>query len=260
MKIIFFGTPVFAADILKGLIQEKLDITAVVTAPDSQKGRGKKIKECAVKILGQENNLPILQPKNLNNKEFIKELENFKADLFVIVAFRMLPKTVWKIPPKGAINLHTSLLPLYRGAAPINWAIINGEEKTGVSIFFINDKIDEGDIILQKATPLSKEITAAQLHNNLIKTGFELLIESLQSIQKNCIKITSQKDNKPIKKAPKITKELCKINWEHEAVKIHNLVRGLSPFLNNEFILKDVSICPSASYLFFPMGRVFRKK
>ena len=171
MKIIFFGTPYFAAQNLQHLINNKCNIALVVTPPDRKKGRGKKPKPCTVKETALQNNLPVLQPNSLKDDEFIKKIKSLKADLFVVVAFRMLPKIIWRIPDKVTINLHTSLLPNYRGAAPINWVLINGENETGITTFFINEKIDCGNIIMQKKVSLSIDTTAAQLHNILIIRG-----------------------------------------------------------------------------------------
>ena len=260
MKIIFFGTPFFAAEILQHLIQKNYDIAAIVCPPDKMTGRGKKIKSCAVKKRGLESKINILQPENLSNDLFIKSLKEFNADIFLIVAFRMLPEIIWKIPSKGAINLHTSLLPNYKGAAPINWVLINGEKETGITTFFINNKIDSGDIIMQQKITLKNNTTAAQLHNIMIKNGSILLEESLQHIKKS-----NQNAKKQIKnnyqKAPKLTKDVLKINWKKSAYEIHNLVRGLSPFLDKNSILKNISICPSAYFnLIDQNGKIKRIK
>tara|TARA_B100001758_G_C18385992_1_gene600131 strand:+ start:642 stop:1622 length:981 start_codon:yes stop_codon:yes gene_type:complete len=261
MKIIFFGTPIFAASTLAYLIDKKYKIVAVVTSPDSKKGRGKKLTASPVKVYSIMNSIPVLQPKKLRDTNFVNTLKSFNADLFVVVAFRMLPEIIWQIPEKGTINLHTSLLPEYKGAAPINWVLINGEKKSGVSTFFINSRIDCGDILLQKEITLSEEITAAQLHNNLIKEGGEILVNTLESINKSRVTRTPQEDNKSTFKAPKITKELLRINWDKDANEIHNLIRGLSPLLDNMTLLKDVAICPSAwFFLENPEGHLKRIK
>ena len=260
MKIIFFGTPFFAAEILQHLIQKNYDIAAIVCPPDKMTGRGKKIKSCAVKKRGLENKINILQPENLSNDLFIKSLKEFNADIFLIVAFRMLPEIIWKIPSKGAINLHTSLLPNYKGAAPINWVLINGEKETGITTFFINNKIDSGDIIMQEKITLKNNITAAQLHNIMIKNGSILLEESLQNIKKSNHNAKKQIKNN-YQKAPKLTKDILKINWKKSAYEIHNLVRGLSPFLDKNTILKNISICPSAYFhLIDQNGKIKRIK
>ena len=246
MKIIFFGTPNFAATNLKYLLEKGFKIVAIVTPPDSRKGRGKQLKTCAVKEVGLENNIPVLQPLKLRDEEFISELKNYNADLFVVVAFRMLPEKVWSIPKLGTINLHTSLLPNYRGAAPINWVLINGENQTGITTFFINNKIDSGKIILQEKVNLTNNTTAAELHNKLMNNGSRLLTNTLEIIRDGDVTQNAQILTSRMKEAPKLTKELLKIDWERSANDIHNLIRGLSPFLDNQTKLKDVAICPSA--------------
>ena len=249
MRIVFFGTPFFAATNLKALINEGHEIVGVVTPPDSRKGRGKQLKPCAVKEVAEENNIPVLQPIKLKNEDFIEELKSLKADLFVVVAFRMLPQSVWILPRKGTINLHTSLLPNYRGAAPINWVLINGEKETGITTFFIDKQIDSGAIIQQEKIALTNKTTAAELHNNLMNNGSILLINTLNLIQNNTVSQSPQQHSKSMLEAPKLTKELLKIDWDEPAEKIHNLVRGLSPFLDNNTKLKDVAICPSAWFI-----------
>jgi len=249
MKIIFFGTPTFAALNLKNIINNGHEVIAVVTPPDSKKGRGKQVKVSAVKEVALKYNIPTLQPNKLRDKEFIDKLKYYDADLFIIVAFRMLPEIVWKQPKKGTINLHTSLLPNYRGAAPINRVLINGEKETGISTFFINENIDSGGIILQKKIKLDIFTTAAQLHNKLINYGNNMLEKTIKLIKNNEVLETPQKSSINDIGAPKLTKETLKIDWEKSADDIHNLVRGLSPYLNNKEILKEVSICPSAWFL-----------
>ncbi len=246
MKIIFFGTPKFAAYNLLHLLKSNQKIVSVVTPPDSKTGRGKKIKFCAVKEVALAKNLPILQPTNLKQDEFILQLKKLKADIFIIVAFRKLPELVWKIPPKGTINLHASLLPKYRGAAPINRVLINGESETGVTTFFINNNIDTGEIIHQAKTKVNNATTAGQLHETLKDLGNNILIDTIKSIRNNIVTTTIQKAEKNIIYAPKLNKDLLKINWKKSATKIHNIVRGLSPYINENAILKDISICPSA--------------
>lgn len=250
MKIIFFGTPNFAGNNLQYLIKKGHEVVAIVTPPDSRKGRGKQLKACAAKKVGLANNIPVLQPPKLKHEGFIKELKRFNAELFVVVAFRMLPKIVWAIPKKGTINLHASLLPNYRGAAPINWVLINGEKETGISTFFINNNnIDSGEIILQEKIALSDKTTAAQLHNILMDKGSILLKNTLDLIQDSNVSCIKQYITSGMKEAPKLSKELLKINWDESASKIHDLVRGLSPFLNKNTILKDVAICPAAWFI-----------
>ena len=249
MKIVFFGTPHFAATNLNALINARYDIVGIVCPPDSKKGRGKQLKPCAVKEVGIANNIPVLQPLKLRDDDFIHQLKSLNADLFVVVAFRMLPQSVWDLPNKGTINLHTSLLPNYRGAAPINWVLINGEKETGITTFFIDQQIDSGAIIKQEKIKLTETTTAAELHNTLMHKGSELLINTLESIKKNTVCHQKQESNLAISEAPKITKELLKIDWNKSANEIHNLVRGLSPYLDNNTKLKDIAICPSAWFI-----------
>lgn len=247
MKIVFFGTPSFASIILDEIINNH-NVVGIVTSTDTKKGRGKKIKESAVKILAKENNLPILQPLNLKDPKFVDDLIQLQADLYIVIAFRMLPKIVWEIPKLGTINLHASLLPNYRGAAPINWVIINGETQTGVTTFFINEEIDKGNIILSKTIEINNNITAAQLHNSLIVIGKDLMTKTIELfIKSNGHEINTIKQlNNSLKSAPKLSKELSKINWSDSIIKINAKIHGLSPLLSNNDLLKDVSICPSA--------------
>ena len=245
MKIVFFGTPDFSSQILKKILNGN-EIVSIVTAEDSQKGRGKKFQFPDVKKTGIELNIPVFQPKNLKDDKFVEKLKKFNADIFLVIAFRKLPKKVWQIPKKGTINLHTSFLPDYRGAGPINWVLINGEKHTGITSFFINDKIDQGDIILQKKISIDKNMTAAQLHNQMIIDGIEITNKTIELIRNNTLKIKIQNQSETHKKAPKINKELLRINWGQSIDQIHNKIRGLSPFLNKNELLKDVSICPCA--------------
>jgi len=245
MKIVFFGTPDFSSQILKKILNGN-EIVSIVTAEDSQKGRGKKFQFPDVKKTGIELNIPVFQPKNLKDDKFVEKLKKFNADIFLVIAFRKLPKKVWQIPKKGTINLHTSFLPDYRGAGPINWVLINGEKHTGISSFFINDKIDQGDIILQKKISINKNMTAAQLHNQMIIDGIEITNKTIELIKNNTVKIKIQNQSETHKKAPKINKELLRINWGQSIDQIHNKIRGLSPFLNKNELLKDISICPCA--------------
>ena len=245
MKIIFFGTPTFASTVLESIIK-KNTVIATVTAPDKRKGRGKKIQESAVKKVSNENNITCFQPTNLKDEDFNKQIQKLKADLFIVIAFRMLPKLIWTIPKLGTINLHTSLLPNYRGAAPINWVIKKKKKTTGITTFFINENIDQGKIILNKEIKLPKNITAAMLHNLLITHSKELINETIELfLNKNVISV-SQENSQTIKMAPKLSKELCRINWSESINSINNKIQGLSPLLENNQILKDVSICPSA--------------
>ena len=244
MKIVFFGNPSFSSHILDS-INNKYNVLATVCSADSMQGRGKKIKPQPVKIKSDELNITNYQPHNLEDIKFIKKLENLNADLFIVVAFRKLPEIIWKLPKYGCINLHTSLLPNYKGAAPINWVLINGEEKTGLSTFFLNNKIDSGNIILQEEIDLDNNITAASLHNIMLKNGAKLILDSIMCINKKSIGI-KQINNKSYSFAPKLNKEILKIDWSKSANEIHNLIRGLSPILENNNIIKDVSICPSS--------------
>ena len=207
MKIVFFGTPDFSSQILKKILNGN-EIVSIVTAEDSQKGRGKKFQFPDVKKTGIELNIPVFQPKNLKDDKFVEKLKKFNADIFLVIAFRKLPKKVWQIPKKGTINLHTSFLPDYRGAGPINWVLINGEKHTGISSFFINDKIDQGDIILQKKISIDKNMTAAQLHNQMISDSIEITNKTIELIKNNTVKIKIQNQTETHNKAPKINKEL----------------------------------------------------
>ena len=245
MKIIFFGTPPFSAYILEKL-QSEFNIVAVVSSPDKEKGRGRKIISPAVKIKAEELGIEVLQPPNLKDSTFLNKLSDLDADLFIVVAFRMLPEDVWKLPRKGCVNLHTSLLPNYRGAAPINWVLINGEKQTGITTFFINKTTDTGNIILQEKIDLDDNITAATLHNIMMTNGGDLLISTVKKIGNNSVTEIVQKQEKDEKSAPKLNKTLFKIDWSKSALSIHNLIRSLSPCLENNSLLKDVAICPSS--------------
>jgi len=245
MKIIFFGTPNFASQILKSIHKEH-EVLSIVTAEDSQKGRGKKYQSSAVKLLAEELKIPVLQPNNLKDPDFLKNLQKLNADIYVVIAFRMLPEKVWSIPKKGTVNIHTSYLPHYRGAAPINWVIINGEKTTGITSFFINKEIDKGNILLQEKIELDDEITAAQLHNKLIFSGRKIILKTLEKISENNIISNPQNKDSNLKSAPKIHKELSRINWEGTIDNIYNKIRGLSSYINDDMLLKDVSICPCA--------------
>jgi len=245
MKIIFFGSPPFSAYILEQL-HINFNVVAVVCSPDNEKGRGRQLNSPAVKQKAEELKIEVLQPENLKAESFVTAVRNLNSDLFIVVAFRMLPEIVWRIPKFGCINLHTSLLPNYRGAAPINWVLINGEKQTGITTFFINDKIDEGNILLQEKIELNDKITAASLHNIMMKNGTNLLLETIEDIKNNSIKEIIQKVESSDKTAPKLNKELLRIDWNKSSAEIHNLIRGLSPCLEDNTILKDVAICPSA--------------
>lgn len=224
------GTPDFAVASLDALVQANFDVVAVVTAPDKPAGRGQKLNESAVKKYAVEKNIPVLQPEKLKNPEFIKALSAYKADLQVVVAFRMLPEIVWNMPPKGTINLHGSLLPQYRGAAPINHAIINGEKESGVTTFFLTHEIDTGNIILSDSVAIADDETAGDLHDKLMHVGANLLVTTLKAIEVNNVTEQPQPQSDDLKHAPKIFKEDCKIDWNNSAQAVHNLIRGLSPY------------------------------
>ncbi len=230
LRIVFMGTPEFAVGILDTILQNKYEVVGVITAADKPAGRGQKIKYSAVKEYALANELPLLQPTNLKDESFLAELKALNANLQIVVAFRMLPKVVWEMPSLGTFNLHASLLPNYRGAAPINWAIINGETKTGVTTFFIDDKIDTGAMILNAETPISKTESAGELHDRLMQLGSETVIKTLALLEKENVATTIQQDTADIKTAYKLNKENCKIDWTKPASEIHNLVRGLSPY------------------------------
>lgn len=224
------GTPEFAVGILDTIIKNKYEVVGVITAPDKPAGRGQKIKYSAVKEYALENSLTLLQPTNLKNEDFLSELKALNANLQVVVAFRMLPKAVWEMPELGTFNLHASLLPNYRGAAPINWAIINGETKTGVTTFFIDDKIDTGAMILNSEIGISENENAGALHDRLMDLGSTTVVETLALIEKGNVETTIQTDSPEIKTAYKLDRDNCKIEWNKSIDEIHNLIRGLSPY------------------------------
>ena len=224
------GTPEFAVGILDTIIKNNYDVVGVITAADKPAGRGQKIKYSAVKEYALANNLTLLQPANLKDDSFLTELKALNANLQIVVAFRMLPKVVWEMPSLGTFNLHASLLPNYRGAAPINWAIINGETKTGVTTFFIDDKIDTGAMILNSEIAIDENENAGQLHDRLMNLGSTTVVDTLALIQKGDLITVVQKDSAAIKTAYKLNKENCKIDWTKSALEINNLIRGLSPY------------------------------
>ena len=229
-RIVFMGTPEFAVGPLKALMDADFEIAAVVTVPDKQSGRGLKVNQSAVKKFAVERGLPVLQPESLKDEEFIASLQQLKADMFVVVAFRMLPKVVWSMPRLGTFNLHASLLPQYRGAAPINWALINGERMTGVTTFFIDEQIDTGKIIFSESYMIENYDNAGTLHDTLCKLGSTLTVKTAKAIARRKVKPTEQFVHGEIKPAPKLTKELCHIDWNNNAYEINNLIRGLSPY------------------------------
>jgi len=234
MKIVFMGTPEFAVPSLDILLKNNYDIVGVVTATDKPSGRGKKLKQSPVKQFALEKGLEVLQPEKLKSPDFIEELSSLEADLFIVVAFRMLPEIVWAMPPKRTFNLHGSLLPQYRGAAPINWAIINGEKKTGVTTFFIEKEIDTGNIVFSEKIDIGENTTAGELHDEMMHLGAKLVLKTVKSIENNEVQIKNQNElidkNTELKPAPKINKEICRIDWHRKAKQVHDHIRGLSPF------------------------------
>lgn len=239
LRIVFMGTPEFAVGILDTIYKNNYEIVGVITAADKPAGRGQKIKYSAVKEYALEKNLRLLQPTNLKDETFLEELRSLNANLQVVVAFRMLPEVVWRMPKFGTFNLHASLLPEYRGAAPINWAIINGETKTGVTTFFIDDKIDTGAMILNDEIAIGENETAGELHDRLMVLGSETVIKTLALIEKGNVSTTLQSENPEIKTAYKLNRENCKIDWNKSGREIHNLVRGLSPYPAAWCFIKD---------------------
>lgn len=230
LRIIFMGTPEFAVASLEILLKNKFNVVAVITAVDKPQGRGQKlmispVKECALKY-----NVPVLQPVNLKAPQFIEELKNYQANLQVVVAFRMLPEVVWSMPSLGTFNLHASLLPQYRGAAPINWAIINGEKETGVTTFFLNHEIDTGSIIFQEIEPIHEQDDVGSLYERLMTKGGQLVLKTVRSIEAGEFPSLPQTEYTEVKHAPKIFKETCEINWNQSSEQVRNFVRGLSPY------------------------------
>ncbi|WP_353171007.1 methionyl-tRNA formyltransferase [Flavobacterium sp.] len=239
LKIIFMGTPDFAVGILDTLYKSEFEIAAVITAPDKPAGRGQKVSVSAVKTYAIEKNIPILQPTNLKSEEFLEELASYTANLQIVVAFRMLPEVVWKMPKYGTFNLHASLLPNYRGAAPINWAIINGETETGVTTFFIDDKIDTGAMILNHKIAIDQNENVGQLHDKLMHLGCDTLMETLHLIQNGKVETTIQAENTELKTAYKLNKDNCKIDWSKPGKQIYNQIRGLCPYPAAWTYIKD---------------------
>ena len=230
LRIVFMGTPDFAVPTLQTLVEHKYNIVAVVTAPDKPAGRGQKIHQSPVKEYAVSQNIPVLQPTNLKSEAFLEELRSYKANLQIIVAFRMLPEVVWSMPELGSFNIHGSLLPQYRGAAPINWAIINGEKETGVTSFFLKHEIDTGDLIFQERVPVLEEDDFGSMYEKLKYTGAELALRTVQAIENGEVITQPQVVNSETKHAPKIFKETCEINWSQPAQQVRNFIRGLSPY------------------------------
>ncbi|CAL2084167.1 methionyl-tRNA formyltransferase [Tenacibaculum sp. 190524A05c] len=229
LRIVFMGTPDFAVTILKKLIEDKYNVVGVITAPDKPAGRGRKLNQSAVKKYALTQDLPILQPTNLKSEDFLAELKALNADLQIVVAFRMLPTVVWKMPKEGTFNLHASLLPEYRGAAPINWAIINGETKTGVTTFFIDDKIDTGEIILKSEIEIKEDEIVGELHDRLMYLGADLVTKTVDLISSGEVKTTKQPELEK-KAAPKLFPHNCKVDWTKPVSEIYNHIRGLNPY------------------------------
>ncbi|MES2691366.1 MAG: methionyl-tRNA formyltransferase [Bacteroidota bacterium] len=229
LSVIFLGTPDFAVASLKALLDAGVRIVAVVTAPDKPAGRGMKLQQSAVKQFAVTKNIPVLQPVKLKSPEFINELKSYQADLQVVIAFRMLPEVVWSMPRLGTINLHASLLPDYRGAAPINWAIINGETKTGVSTFLLKHEIDTGDIIQKQEVDITPTMNAGELHDLLMHVGADVMVKTVQAVAENNYSPIPQKSDSQ-KHAPKLFTADCKIDWSKPGIEIYNKIRGLNPY------------------------------
>jgi methionyl-tRNA formyltransferase len=249
LRIIFMGTPEFAVASLDALVKAGCNIVGVITAPDKPGGRGMQLQQSAVKKFAVENNLPVLQPEKLKNPEFLEELKSLQADLQIVVAFRMLPELVWSMPLMGSVNLHGSLLPQYRGAAPINWAVINGERETGVTTFKLKHEIDTGDILLQERFPISDNDTAGEVHDKMKEIGATTLVKTVKGLADGTLNevaqsvLSDQEGATALKHAPKLNTETCRINWSQPVENVFNLVRGLSPYpaaftMMNEKMLK----------------------
>ena len=233
MRIVFMGTPQFAVESLKVLVENKYNIVGVITSPDKPAGRGQQVQQSAVKQFAVQHNLHVLQPSNLKDESFLQELKSLQADLQIVVAFRMLPESVWNTPPLGTYNLHASMLPQYRGAAPINWAIINGEKETGITTFKLQHEIDTGNILMQQKVTITPQMSAGQLHDILMMQGADLMLQTAKKIEQGNIVLTEQNKllvNQQAKHAPKIFKDTCQIKWNNPLEDIYNLIRGLSPY------------------------------
>lgn len=241
LRIVFMGTPDFAVKSLEAIIESGFNVVGVITAPDKPAGRGRKLKESAVKTYAVSRNLKVLQPTNLKSEGFQKELKDLNPNIQVVVAFRMLPKSVWDFPEYGTFNLHASLLPQYRGAAPINWAIINGEQKTGVSTFFLNEEIDTGEMIFQEEVAIKDTENVGSLHDRLMETGSKLVVKTLLAIAGGKVKREVQPEINGLRPAPKLSKENTKIDWNAPVDEIYNLIRGLDPYPAAWCFLEDTS-------------------
>lgn len=230
LRIVFMGTPDFAVESLKSIVEAGYNVVGVVTAPDKPAGRGRQLKESSVKKYAKDKGLRVMQPTNLKAQDFIEDLKSLQANLQVVVAFRMLPEVVWKMPEYGTFNLHASLLPQYRGAAPINWAIINGDAQTGVSTFFIDEKIDTGEMIFQEPIAIESTENAGLLHDKLMTAGAALVLKTLEAIEHGRVHTTPQPSSGSLKAAPKLTRENTRVDWTKSIDEIYNFIRGLSPF------------------------------
>lgn len=234
LRIVYMGTPEFAVESLKALVEKGYNVVGVITVPDKRAGRGQKVKSSAVKLYADEQAIPVLQPQKLKDAEFLSQLTALKPDLQIVVAFRMLPKEVWGMPAYGTFNLHASLLPQYRGAAPINWAVINGEDKSGITTFLIDEKIDNGNILLQEEIEITSTDSAGEVHDKLMISGRELVCETVDAIALKTIAPKKQtglySDENALKPAPKIFKQDCRIQWSKPSETVYNLIRGLSPY------------------------------
>ncbi|MTI20103.1 methionyl-tRNA formyltransferase [Fulvivirga sp. RKSG066] len=230
LRIIYMGTPDFAVPSLEILVENGFNVVAVITAPDRPKGRGQKLATSPVKDSAVKHDIPVLQPTNLKDPEFIEELKSYEANLQIVVAFRMLPEMVWNMPEIGTFNLHASLLPQYRGAAPINWAIINGEKETGVTTFFLKHKIDTGNVIFQEKEPIKEDDTVGDLYGRLMNKGAALVLKTVKAIAADDYPQIPQNEDQEIKEAPKIFRETCEINWNQSTDTVYDFIRGLSPY------------------------------
>ncbi|WP_296618888.1 methionyl-tRNA formyltransferase [Marivirga sp.] len=239
LRIVYMGTPDFAVPSLKILVENNYDIAAVITAPDKPKGRGQKLSQSPVKEYAESAGLKIMQPTNLKDSDFQSELASLQANLQIVVAFRMLPEAVWNMPEIGTFNLHASLLPQYRGAAPIHWAVMNGEAETGLTTFFLKHEIDTGSIILQEKETITKTDTTGELYGRLMEKGAQLVLKTVKAIENEDYKLTAQDENQTLKHAPKLFKENTELEWNEPAEKLYNYIRGLNPFPTAWAILND---------------------
>lgn len=233
IRIAYFGTPEFAASQLEAILKAGYEVAVVVTMPDKPAGRGRKIQYSDVKKTALEHNLPLLQPEKLKDPMFLEQLASFQANLFIVVAFRMLPAVVWQMPELGTFNLHASLLPQYRGAAPINFAIINGETETGLTTFFLNEEIDKGAVIMREKVAIRPDETAGELHDELMVLGNQVVVETIKKIEKGEVCALPQDEmaeGQPLRPAPKISKEFCNVDWSQDCQTVYNHIRGLSPY------------------------------